>query len=72
MVLPPGLAPGPRPHLGLTDHKSAVLLYTTGGGGAAPGSCTQISRLQGGRISCLCLRGMKWHQRMDSHHHRSA
>ena len=42
MVLPPGLAPGPRPHPGLTDHKSAVLLYTTGGGeprpGVAPGS----------------------------------
>ena len=26
LVLPPGFAPGPRPHLGLTDHKSAVLL----------------------------------------------
>ncbi len=30
-VLPPGFAPGPRPHLGLTAYKAAVLLYTTGG-----------------------------------------
>ena len=30
LVLPPGFAPGPRPHLGLTDHKSAVLLLHHG------------------------------------------
>ena len=30
-VLPPGLAPGLRPHLGLNGYKPFVLLYTTGG-----------------------------------------
>ena len=30
--LPPGLAPGLRPHLGLNGYKPFVLLYTTGGG----------------------------------------
>ena len=30
-VLPPGLAPGLRPHLGLHGYKPFVLLYTTGG-----------------------------------------
>ncbi len=31
MVLPPGLAPGLRPHPGLNGYKPFVLLYTTGG-----------------------------------------
>ena len=41
-ILPPGLAPGLRPHLGLNGYKPFVLLYTTGGrkmaerGGHAP------------------------------------
>src|SRR5262245_37663770 len=40
-ILPPGLAPGLRPHLGLHGYKPFVLLYTTGGkmaerGGLAP------------------------------------
>lgn len=59
MVLPPGLAPGPRPHPGLTGYKPAVLLYTTGGKRAATGNCTRFSRLQGGHITLLCFRGEK-------------
>src|ERR1043166_4882410 len=31
IILPPGLAPGLRPHLGLNGYKPFVLLYTTGG-----------------------------------------
>ena len=30
-ILPPGLAPGLRPHLGLDGYRPSVLLYTTGG-----------------------------------------
>src|ERR1043166_8938291 len=33
IILPPGLAPGLRPHLGLNGYKPFVLLYTTGGEG---------------------------------------
>ena len=49
-ILPPGLAPGLRPHLGLNGYKPFVLLYTTGGemaerGGHAPhhAKCATIS-----------------------------